>query len=89
MCIRDRLGTDFFFSLLNNGIQPKQFLDEFVERFKYVNDFHDIMACAQTETLFHSLIENDKLIRAQSTSLALKLNGAKLRILPEIYFSSK
>ena len=76
-----QIGTDFLFAVLNDGIQPKVYYDEIAKRFKYVDDFQDIFQCKSQDRLFASALKNMDLIYAQSTSLGLKLNPSKLKML--------
>jgi hypothetical protein len=76
-----QIFIDFVFAMLNDGIQPKSFFGEFVRRIKYVDDFQDIMSCLRIDTLFASVKKNEELIYGQSTSLGLKINESKLKML--------
>ena len=77
-----QIGTDFLFTVLNDGIQPTCHHGVHCRRFKYVDDFQDIFCCKEQELLFNSLVQNMDLIFNQATSLGLKLNESKLKILP-------
>ena len=77
-----QIGTDFLFTVLNDGIRPMSHHGVECRRFKYVDDFQDIFCCKEQELLFDSLVQNMELIFNQATSLGLKLNESKLKILP-------
>jgi hypothetical protein len=77
-----QIGTDFLFTVLNDGIRPQNHHGVACRRFKYVDDFQDIFCCKEQELLFDSLVQNMDLIFNQATSLGLKLNESKLKILP-------
>ena len=77
-----QIGSDLIFALDNDGISPEVILDEIIERTKYVDDFTDLYVADSTDTLFASLRYNEKLLTNQATSVGLKLNLDKLKIIP-------
>ena len=77
-----QIGVDFIFSLVNDSIQPKSFNGEYNKRKKYVDDFSDILNHLSASVVFTSVKKNTELIYEQATSLGLKLNESKLKILP-------
>ena len=77
-----QIGSDFVFAMSNDGMDPEAILDEIIDRVKYVDDFTDVYAADNVKTLFASLRHNEKLLKNQATSVGLKLNMDKLKILP-------
>ena len=77
-----QIGSDFIFALVNDGIEPVQVIDELIERFKYVDDFTDIMTYENPEILFQSLHSNLEILKKTSASVGLQLNDDKTQILP-------
>jgi hypothetical protein len=80
-CQQGQIGSDFIFTMLNDGIQPIQVSDEFIRRIKYVDDFADIIAHKSEKVCFESLSKNLKRIKEQATSVGLKLNEDKTQII--------
>ena len=77
-----QIGSDFIFAMLNDGIDPETILDEIILRIKYVDDFTDVFAHSTIEGVFKSLKYNEILLKKQATSVGLKLNEDKLKIIP-------
>jgi hypothetical protein len=81
-CQQGQIGSDFVFTMLNDGIRPITISDETIHRIKYVDDFVDIIAHKSPEICFQSLTKNMEHIKRQATSVGLKLNEEKTQILP-------
>jgi hypothetical protein len=77
-----QIGSDFVFAMINDDIDPENVLDEIIDRIKYVDDFTDIIAHDTVEGVFKSLKHNERRLHNQATSVGLKLNLGKLKILP-------
>ena len=77
-----QIGSDFIFSLVNDGINPEHVFDEIILRTKYVDDFTDIYAHDTVSGVFRSLKHNEALLMKHATSTGLKLNLDKLKIIP-------
>jgi hypothetical protein len=80
-CQQGQVGSDFIFTMLNDGIRPIQYSDEFIQRIKYVDDFVDIIAHKSKDVCFKSLETNSTRIKQQATSVGLKLNENKTQII--------
>ena len=76
-----QIGTDFIFAISNENIDPEPLFNEFIERIKYVDDFNDIMASHNTSELLQSLKHNIALLLKMATSVGLKLNDDKTKIM--------
>ena len=76
-----QIGSDLIFSLINDKMQPKLIFNEIIKRVKYVDDFTDAIVADSSETLFQSLKSNEQLLVAQATSVGLKINATKLKVL--------
>ena len=63
-----QIGSDFIFSLINDGINPEQIFDEIILRTKYVDDFTDVYAHDSAKTVFRSLRHKEELLMAQTTT---------------------
>jgi len=92
-CQQGQIGSDFIFTMLNDGIRPIQVSDEYIQRIKYVDDFADIIAHKSEKVCFDSLSKNLTRIKQQATSVGLKLNESKTQIIsaniPENKLESK
>ena len=76
-----QIGSDFIFSLINDQIQPETIFDEIIKRVKYVDDFTDIISALTSKVVFDSLDHNEKRIVSQATSIGLKINKTKFKLL--------
>ena len=76
-----QIGSDFIFALANENIDPEQMFDEFIERIKYVDDFNDIMASKDIGELLISLKHNIQLLLKMASSVGLKLNDTKTKLM--------
>ena len=76
-----QIGSDFIFALVNDGIDPEPIADEIIDRTKYVDDFTDVFSANTVKELLASLEFNEKLIKRQATSVGLKLNDDKTKII--------
>ena len=76
-----QIGSDFIFALANENIDPQQLFNEVIERIKYVDDFNDIMASKNTSELLESLKHNIHLLLKMATSVGLKLNDSKTKLM--------
>ena len=76
-----QIGSDFLFSLINDKIQPQTVFDEIICRVKYVDDFTDGIVACSAQTLFESLRQNEAVLVAQATSIGLKINPTKLKVI--------
>jgi len=77
-----QIGSDLIFALVNDGIDPIQVLDEIIFRTKYVDDFTDVLAANELSTLFESYKRNEAHLKNSATSVGLKLNEGKTKIVP-------
>ena len=77
-----QIGSDFIFSLVNDGINPEHVFDEITLRTKYVDDLTDIYSHDTVSGVFRSLKHNEALLMKHATSTGLKLNLDKLKIIP-------
>ena len=77
-----QIGSDLIFALVNDNIDPIQVLDEIIIRTKYVDDFTDVLAATSISTLFRSYKCNEKHLKNSATSVGLKLNEGKTKIVP-------
>ena len=77
-----QVGSDFIFAMVNDSITPEKVLDEIILRVKYVDDFNDVYVSDTVEGVFKSLKHNELRLKAQATSVGLKLNMDKLNIIP-------
>ena len=76
-----QIGSDFVFAIANENIDPEQLFDEIIERIKYVDDFNDIMASKNISELLTSLKHNIELLLKMATSVGLKLNDNKTKLM--------
>ena len=74
-------GSDFMFAIANENIDPEPLFNEFIERIKYVDDFNDIMASKNSSQLIESLKHNISLLLNMATSVGLKLNDDKTKLM--------
>jgi hypothetical protein len=77
-----QIGSDFFFVVVNDNMEPIKVSDETAERDKYVDDFTDRYSSPNPALAFSSLRANEELLSKQSASLGLKLNESKTTIIP-------
>ena len=77
-----QIGSDLIFALVNDCIDPIQVLDEIILRSKYVDDFTDVLAASNISTLFKSYKANEMHLKNSATSVGLKLNEGKTKIIP-------
>ena len=76
-----QIGSDFFFALVNDNIDPEAIADEIITRVKYVDDFTDVFVGDDAESLLKSLDFNEHLLKRQATSVGLKLNDDKTKVI--------
>ena len=76
-----QIGSDFIFAMINDGMNPEKVLDEIILRIKYVDDFTDIFVGDSASEVFESLKHNEKILKSQATSVGLRLNMDKLKII--------
>ena len=78
-----QIGTDLFFNVSNDGMNPVKLCDDDdVDRKKYVDDFGDSYTSTTTRKVFDLLYHNLTLMKCQSNSIALSLNDGKTRVIP-------
>ena len=77
-----QIGSDLIFALVNDSIDPIRVLDEIIIRTKYVDDFTDVLAASGLQTLFKSYKCNEAHLKNSATSVGLKLNEGKTKIIP-------
>ena len=78
-----QIGADFMFAMANNAIQPIIAENEkYSQRVKYVDDFTDTLGDATNEGLLKLLKQNEEALLRQATSIGLKLNDDKTKLLP-------
>ena len=76
-----QIGSDFFFALVNDNIDPETIADEIIQRIKYVDDFTDVFIGDDAESLLKSLEHNEARLKRQATSVGLKLNDDKTKVI--------
>ena len=77
-----QIGSDLIFALVNDCIDPITILDEIIIRTKYVDDFTDVLAAKSVSVLFDSYEQNEIHLKNSATSVGLKLNEGKTKIVP-------
>ena len=80
--LQGQLGSDLIFTMLSDRMIPEKVADENYNRDNYVDDKLDVVSCDDGPTCFKSYFHNKDLLLKQATSMGLKLNPGKEKIMP-------